>query len=214
MKLYLSSQRLGKHSNKLLELIGNNKNVVVVANAIDDKPIVHRKNRVKREIKMLNELGLNAEELDLRKYFGRGQELKEYLEKKSLIWVRGGNVFILRRAMEACEFDRYILPMIKNGHIAFGGYSAGTIIAGKDLLASELVDDIYQVPEDYPVAFTPSKGLKLLNYYLVPHYDSEEEYGKDVRKYVTYLKSKNKKVVTMCDGEVFYTNNDGGIILK
>ena len=214
MKLYLSSQKLGDHSDKLLELVGKNKNVVVIANALDDKNEKHRKDRVKKEIAMLKELGLQPEELDLRNYFNRGKQLSEYIKTKSLIWIRGGNVFILRRAMMACEFDRYILPLIKNGKIAFGGYSAGTIIACRDLLASEIVDDIYSVPNDYPVDYLNTKGLNLLDSYIIPHWNSTEEWAKNIRKYGNYLKSKNRKIITINDGDVYYCNNNNAVILK
>lgn len=214
MKLYLSSQRLGNHSNKILELVGENKNVVVIANALDDKSQKHRDDRVNKEKIMLKSIGLNPEELDLRNFFGKGRELGEYIKSKSLIWIRGGNVFILRRAMMACEFDKYVLPLIKQGKIAFGGYSAGTIIACRDLFASEMVDDIYSVPDDYPVDFLETKGLNLLNFYLIPHWDSTEDWAKNIKSYGAYLKSKNRKVVTICDGEVYYSNNDIPVILK
>ncbi len=80
MKIYLSSQKLGDYSDKLIELVGNNKNAVVIANALDDKPIAHRLNRVKREFEMLQSIGLNPKELDLRKYFGRGSDLENVLQ--------------------------------------------------------------------------------------------------------------------------------------
>lgn len=213
MKLYLSSQKIGNFPDKLINLLGNNKNVVVIANALDDKTPEYRSLRVKKEIEMLKGIGLNPIELDLRNYFGNSNGLKEFVSNKSLIWIRGGNVFILRRAMEASNFDKKILPLIKNGDIAYGGYSAGVIIACKDLWASEIVDDIYCVPEDYPCMNTPSKGLGLIDFYLVPHYDSTEDWAKNVKKYVNYLKEKNKKILTLCDGEVYYCyDNERGVL--
>ena len=146
MKLYLSSQRLGNYPEKLIELLGNNNKVVVIANALDDKPLEHRLSRVNREFEMLKGIGLDPVELDLRNYFDSSNGLKDFLKDKSLIWIRGGNVFILRRAMEASNFDTEVLPLIKNGTIAYGGYSAALIIACRDLWASEMIDDIYSVP--------------------------------------------------------------------
>ena len=35
MKLYLSSYKVGEKSQKLFEMFGNNKNVAVIANAMD-----------------------------------------------------------------------------------------------------------------------------------------------------------------------------------
>lgn len=214
MKLYLSSQRLGNYSEKLIELLGGNNKVVVIANALDDKSVEHRLSRVNREFEMLKEIGLEPVELDLRKYFESSTGLKDFVKDKSLIWIRGGNVFILRRAMEASNFDTEILPLIKNGMIAYGGYSAALIIACKDLWASEMIDDIYSVPNNYPVSMTPSKGLGLLDFYLVPHFDSTEDWAKNVRKYVEYLQEKKKKYLTLCDGEVYYCNEQVKGVLK
>jgi len=64
MKLYLSSQKLGNYTEKLLELIGNNKKVAIIANALDDKPDDYRKDRVNKEVEMLKSIGLEPEELD------------------------------------------------------------------------------------------------------------------------------------------------------
>lgn len=214
MKLYLSSQRLGNYSEKLIELLGGNNKVVVIANALDDKSVKHRLSRVNREFEMLKEIGLEPVELDLRKYFESSTGLKDFVKDKSLIWIRGGNVFILRRAMEASNFDTEILPLIKNGMIAYGGYSAALIIACKDLWASEMIDDIYSVPNNYPVSMTPSKGLGLLDFYLVPHFDSTEDWAKNVRKYVEYLQEKKKKYLILCDGEVYYCNEQVKGVLK
>ena len=215
MKLYLSSQKIGNFPDKLIELLGDNKQVVVIANALDDKGARYRKTRVEREFKMLKEIGLIPVELDLRKYFENSDGLKDFVEKKSLIWIRGGNVFILRRAMEASNFDSQVLPLIKGGTIAYGGYSAASVIASRDLWASELIDDIYSVPINYPVNDTPSKGLGLLNFYLVPHFDSTEEWAKNIKKYVKRLKEKNKKFLTLCDGEVYYCNEqEEGVLRK
>lgn len=214
MKLYLSSQKIGNYPKKLIDLLGDNRQVVVIANALDDKSIEHRQSRLEQEFKMLREIGLDPVELDLRRYFESSIGLRKFVEKKSLIWVRGGNVFILRRAMEASDFDNQVLPLIKNGTIAYGGYSAASVIACRDLWASELIDDIYSVPMDYPVNDTPSKGLGLLDFYLVPHYDSTEDWAKNIKKYVKHLKEKKKKYLTLCDGEVYYCNEHERRVLR
>lgn len=215
MKLYLSSQKLGNYPDKLLKLIGDNKKVVVIANALDDKDLKYRRERVKREFDLLKTIGLIPVELDLRKYFYDSKGLRDFVKDKSLIWIRGGNVFVLRRAMEAANFDKEVLPLIKDGKIAYGGYSAGVIIACKDLWASEIIDDIYSVPSNYPCMITPSKGLGLIDYYLVPHYDSTEEWAINVVKYVDMLKKKKKKYLTLCEGEVYYCDGiNEGVILK
>ena len=214
MKLYLSSQKLGLFPNMLKNLVGDNLNVVVIANALDDQTEEYRNDRVKKEFQMLKLVGLNPEELDLRDYFGKGEQLRKYLKTKSLIWIRGGNTFILSRAINASGFDKEILPLIKDGTIAYGGYSASLLLASKDLLGTEIVDDPYSVPNGYPKSDCNFESLHLLDFYLIPHFNNTDEWAKNIRKHVEYLLNNKKKVVTLNDGEVYYCNGKKGKILK
>ena len=214
MKLYLSSQKLGNYTEKILELVGNNKNIVVIANALDDKEEEYRQGRLKKEFDMLRNIGLNPVELDLRKYFGKEEELMVLLKSKSLVWIRGGNTFILSRAVTASGFNKVIIPLIKNNEIVYAGYSAAILLANKDLLGTELVDDPNIIPLEYPKSKGTYKSLNILDFYLIPHYNSSEEWAVNVKEHVKYLKSKNEKVVTLNDGEVYYCNGKKGRILN
>jgi len=213
MKLYLSSQKLGNYTEKLLELIGNNKKVAIIANALDDKPDDYRKDRVNKEVEMLKSIGLEPEELDLRDYFLDFIKLKDFLEDKSLIWIRGGNTFILNRAMIASNFDKIVKELIKENKIVYGGYSAALLIASKNLMGVDLIDNPYDIPEEYP-KIDRDNDLNILDFYLIPHYGSEEEWAKNVPKHIEYLKEHNEEVITLKDGEVYYCENEGGILLR
>ena len=85
MKLYLSSQKLGLRPDLLVSLVGDNKRVVVISNALDDKAIEHRNDRTKKELDLMESIGFIPEELDLRKYFGKKKELRKLLKTKSLV---------------------------------------------------------------------------------------------------------------------------------
>lgn len=78
MKLYLSSYRQGDQSERFLDPNAPNDRVAVIQNAQDcwTDP-VKRKSVLDREYEGLISLGLEPEELDLRKYFGRQDELRE-----------------------------------------------------------------------------------------------------------------------------------------
>lgn len=214
MKLYLSSQKLGNYPEKLLELVDNNRNVVVIANALDDKEEEYRNGRLKKEFDMLNSIGLIPTELDLRDYFEKTDKLHEFLKSKSLVWIRGGNTFILSRAVKASGFDKVIKSMLENNEIVYGGYSAALLLANKDLLGTELVDDPNKIPLNYPSSNENYESLKILDFYLIPHFSSSEEWAINVKKHVKFLESKNKKVITLCDGEVYYCNGKKGRILN
>src|SRR5476651_2370709 len=98
MKLYLSSFRFGNNPERLPNLLSKNKKATVIVNAIDDAQQEVRKEKVQGELNDLQGLGIEAEELDLRNYFGKKNELKEKLSEYGMVWVRGGNTFTLRRA--------------------------------------------------------------------------------------------------------------------
>ena len=96
--MYLSSHRLGDHPGQLLTLLQTTGPVTVIANALDAAPADVRTHGVHDELAALQELGLAAEELDLRGYFAGHQRLAETLAGYQLVWLRGGNAFVLRYA--------------------------------------------------------------------------------------------------------------------
>src|SRR5919204_1876866 len=71
MRLYLSSFRMGDHPERLVSLLGRARSAAVIANAIDYVPAEERAEGLRRELDELAELGIEAEELDLRDYFDR-----------------------------------------------------------------------------------------------------------------------------------------------
>lgn len=216
MKLYLASQKLGPKPELLLNLVGDNKNVCVIANALDDKPLEHRKDRVNKEMHQMKKLGLNPVELDLRDYFDlkdSEQLLYDFLKEKSLVWIRGGNVFLLSRAFGKTGFDNVIKKLVKSNKIVYGGYSAAVILANKSLLGAELVDDINSIPNNYDKNMT-LKSLELLDFYLIPHYNSVDDWAVNVKKHVSFIKNHNKKIITMNDNEVYYCEGSEGSVIK
>ena len=70
MRMYLSSFRMGDHPERLVELLDPPEPAAVIANAIDGASDDDRREGVERELGALAELGLDAEELDLRDYVG------------------------------------------------------------------------------------------------------------------------------------------------
>lgn len=214
MKLYLSSQKLGNRTDLLLKLVENNKNVLVIANAIDDKELEYRNDRVNKEINLLKSIGLYPKELDLRKYYYKNskKELKKILDQNSLVWVRGGSTFLLSNAFKLSGFDKILKKYIKSNKIVYGGYSAGVIMANKDLCGVGIVDDIDETLNCKKN--TKYKSLKLLSFYIIPHYDSKESWALNVKKHVEFLNKKKKTVVTLSDGEVYIFEKGKGKIEK
>ena len=175
MRLYLSSFRIGEHPQRLLELVGNNRRTAVVNNALDALPPDGRTQGLQEELARLDEIGLTGEEVDLRDYFtATGEaELARRLRSFGLLWVRGGNTFVLRRAAAASGFDRAVVDLLDEDAVAYGGYSAGVCLVTPSLRGLELCDEAHAVPADYPVTETIWEGLGLLPYAVAPHYRSD-----------------------------------------
>jgi dipeptidase E len=140
MRLYLSSFRNGNKPEELLNLIGEGRRTAVIFNAVDFKPEADRASDYALEAERLTSIGLKPTEVDLRQYFGKPVDLKATLSTYDLVWVRGGNVFILRRAFKQSGADTVIKELLENDALAYGGYSAGVDILQPHLHGIELVD--------------------------------------------------------------------------
>jgi dipeptidase E len=212
VRAYLSSFRLGDHPERLVELIPSPKRVAVIANSIDNEPADLREEKVAQEIAWLTDLGLYAEELDLRDWFpellpasagsagpssggsadakargsagasSRGSSgpaargsagasaLRDRLATYQGVWVRGGNVFVLRSAMARSGADVVLSELVASDALVYAGYSAGPCVLAPSLRGLELCDD------PGAVAATGGEviweGLGLLDHAFVPHLNS------------------------------------------
>jgi len=207
MRLYLSSYKLGNKPEEMLALIGENKRTAIIANAQDSKPSKSRAERVQQEIDTLAALGLQPEELDLRNYFGKVAKLSEALQKFGYIWVRGGNVFLLRKAFKQSGFDNLIIELLRDDSIAYGGFSAGVCALAPSLRGIELVDPIDEVAEGYDKEVVWD-GLGILDYAVAPHYRSDHPESEDIEKCVAYFEANNIPYKTLRDGEAIVINGN------
>lgn len=207
MKLYLSSQKFGSRVEQLISLCGENKEVAIIANGLDDKPHIYRKNRVEIEIEGLKSIGFKPEELDLRDYFNDPEGMEIFLSKKSMVWVRGGSAFVLNRAMTQSGFSSIGVEMIKSSKLVYAGYSAALIVASKSLSGTEMVDDPSVIPSGYSKETDPFIGLGLVDFYLIPHIDSAEDWAKKIPLCTEKLRERNLNVITLKDGEVYVVDD-------
>ncbi len=199
MKLYLSSYGLGNQPSAFVNLLGKNKLGAIIMNAQDHKDETSRKERYDKELSDLSNLGLKAEELDLREYFGKESKLKETLNKYGFVWIRGGNVFVLMRAMKSSGFNKVIKPLLED-ELVYAGYSAGPVAATPDFHGIENVDDPNIVPDGYSKDIV-WQGLGLIDYYLAPHYRSEHPESEAIENTIEYFKKHKMKYKTLIDGQ-------------
>ena len=57
------------------------------------------------------------------------------------LWVRGGNVFVLRSAMAVSAADTAVVDLLAENSLVYAGYSAGPCVLARSLAGLESVDD-------------------------------------------------------------------------
>ena len=170
--------------------------------AQDHKEEPQRSERLHKNITELNAIGLHAEELDLRKYFDDNSSLEADVTSYDFIWVRGGNVFVLRQALALSGLDKVLPRLILEEQIVYGGYSAGGCILAPSLQGVDIVDPLNVQGIGYNNTRVIWAGLGVLDYAFVPHYQSDHPESADIDRYVQYLEHHNMPYRTLRDGEV------------
>lgn len=204
MRLYLSSYRIGERAGSLLALLGGGTRAAIIENARDILPPGPRealRHEVDEPAAELAALGIGAERLDLRAYFGRPEALATDLERFDLVWVTGGNSFVLRRAMKQSGFDEAILALLERDAIVYGGAGAGAMVAAPSLVGMHLMDDPDAAPLGYD-AETPWDGLGLIDHAIVPHYRSPHPESAAAERAVRHLAARGLRYRALHDGEV------------
>ncbi len=215
MRLFLSSQDLGKYAGTAAILAGSNKKAAFIRNAQDEKFPRERNFSAPAKKKMFEDAHFTFEEIDLRDYFGKKEKLEDKLSSFGSIWCAGGNTFILRRAMKASGLDEILIKRLKNDDVLYGGWSAGAIIMTPSLEGAEYGDEPSPdvVPEDYPIKETLWDALNLVPYAIIPHCSSEW-FIKDAELSEQYFTSHNLPFKKLEDGQVIMIDGEKEILLK
>jgi dipeptidase E len=207
MRLYLSSFRLGNQPRALLNLLGGRTRTALILNADDYKNPADRDASLQRELTELRGLGLDPTEIDLRDYFARESELRPLLTGFDLVYLRGGNVFILRRALRQSGADRILADLLAQDAVVYAGYSAGPCVLGPTLRGIEgSEDDPGTVPDGYDEAVIWD-GLGLLPFAFAPHYRPETAVG-GATPVVDYYIDHHIPFVALRDGQALVVDGD------
>lgn len=201
MKLYLSSFRLGKQSDKLVAMASTSF-FAVIPNALDaikDEKI--KQAVIDRAIADLKSIGLESTVIDLRDYFDRKSSLLDTMAKFQNVFVTGGNVFVLRRAMAQSGFDNFLRTRISDSKFLYAAYSAGACICAPSLRSFDLVDDPYIVPSGYdPIPIFD--GLSIISHSFLPHYKSDHHESEKIDGVIDYCILNKILFRAYRDGEV------------
>ncbi|MFA1621349.1 Type 1 glutamine amidotransferase-like domain-containing protein [Rhizobium mongolense] len=212
MRLYLSSYRIGDYPERLVDLCGNRR-VAVVGNALDFIPVDARR-KYEAEVysphDAFSALGLESSDFDLRRYFGNPTHLRADLN--NLVWVLGGNAFLLMRALRQAGFPDVVRDMLEQDEITYGGFSAGAVVATPTLRGIEVMDDPSQLAEGYEPE-VPWVGMGLVGFSIVPHYKSDHPEAASADVAVSFMKENTMPYKALADGEVFITQNGVGELL-
>jgi dipeptidase E len=200
MKVYLSSYFFGKNAHQLATLVADKRKVGIIQNAGDLYGNEKRSFYFGAEAKKFEQLGFEAEELDLRKYFNEKGKLKRVLSNYGLIWVMGGNSFVLRRALKQSGADELLKELIVNNKIVYAGFSAGAVVATPTLHGIELIDDPNETPENYNPEIV-WEGMGFVDFSIAPHYKSQHPESGSIDAVVDYFKAENMPYKALSDGD-------------
>jgi dipeptidase E len=206
MRLYLSSFDVGDRPEELVALTGAAKRAAIILNALDHRA-EGRSVWLKDQTDKLVGLGLSVFELDLRKYFGAAAALGALLDQVDVVWINGGNTFILRRAMKQSGFDFLIKDALAGDQIVYAGFSAAAVVAATHLKGLEIVDDPNDVPDGYDAEIIWD-GLGLVPFSLAVHFKSHHPESKLVDREIDFYRKSGIPYQTLRDGEALII--DGG----
>lgn len=113
----------------------------------------------------LNSLGLVVKELRIEQCGLK--EVAQALNDCDCIYISGGNTFFLMQELRRAGADKLIIEQIEKGKLSIGE-SAGAMIFSPNIEYVKIMD----VPLSQTPGFKDFKGLDVIDFYPVPHYNS------------------------------------------
>ncbi|WP_197429934.1 Type 1 glutamine amidotransferase-like domain-containing protein [Auraticoccus cholistanensis] len=170
MRLYLSSMWLGARPELFTAMVGGSRRGWLVMSALDMTDEENRSTEARRQVADLAAVGLQAQELDLRRL--TPDTVEEAFGEPDFVWVRGGNVFVLRMALARSGLDRLVVEGLGADRFTYAGFSAGACVLAPSLRGLEHCDPVEEATDLYgEVRFD---GLGLLDRPVVPHLRSPD----------------------------------------
>lgn len=202
MKFYLSSFKFGKEKEQLKELAPKGK-IAIIPNALDFREADDERTvrSLENKIERLEELGLEAQVVDLKDYFGKEDDLKKVIEAIGAVFVLGGNVFVLRQAMKLSGLDNILMLLRYDSDFLYAGYSAAGCVLAPSLDPYKVVGDATVTP--YPELDTVIwEGLGFVDFAFMPHWDSDHPETQAIDRGIEYCKEHGIDYKAVRDSEV------------
>ncbi|MBJ8348089.1 Type 1 glutamine amidotransferase-like domain-containing protein [Antrihabitans sp. YC2-6] len=212
MRLFLSSYRFGAHQERLLQLLGDRpRSAAVIANAADAWPPSARASAVVSDLTPLRRLGFTAREVDLRDYVDHADRLAATLADHSLVWVRGGNSFVLRAQFARSGADSVLPDLLSRDVLAYAGYSAGACVLTPSLRGLETLDDPGEVLPTCGV--DPIwDGLGLVHKPIVPHWRSPMSDSDEIDVVVADFRSRGVDIWALTDEQAVVVDGESIVV--
>jgi dipeptidase E len=211
MKLFLSSENLGKYADEFVSLVNGSK-LAYIGNAKDYLSDADRNAKVEEHRIQFESLGIDFTEIDLRDYFDSAKNTEDLLNDFGAVWCSGGNTFLLRSALQQSGLDNVLIKKIKDETLVYGGSSAGAVLAGPTIEGTENGDDPDLVEDVYNNQVNWS-GLGLVDFVVVPHFESEW-FGVYASKMAKDLEKNGRSFKTLRDGQVILITGNKEIFLS
>jgi peptidase E len=152
---------------------------------------------------MSEEMGFNVEEVDIE---GKTEsQVMELIRLKDIIFVEGGNTFYLLKAMRACNFERIIRKLLKQGKVYIGA-SAGSIVAGKTIKTAGWKDADKNI-----VGLKNLKGLNLVPFDIFVHY--LPEHAEIIKQEIKSPRKRAKKLKILADGQAILVQGKETVLI-
>ncbi|MFD3747695.1 Type 1 glutamine amidotransferase-like domain-containing protein [Nocardia sp. NPDC058633] len=212
MRLFLASYRFGGFADRLVGLVGTPGRVAVIPNACDAWPDAWS-SAVASDVKPLQQQGYSPEVLDLRDYVGRPERLERRLREFPMVWVRGGNTFVLRAQFARSGADSVLCALLREDALVYAGYSAGACLLGPDLHGLETMDDPAEVRPT--TGIEPQwDGLGLVDRRLVVHLDSPTDPDGDSAAMLAHCVTEQIPHWALTDDDVVLVDGDRTEVLR
>lgn len=192
----------------MTELVGPDASVGVSANALDAEPGSERDRWLLKEMRALADAGLSPAAFDLRDCYDDRQALQEMLACLDMVWATGGNVFVLRKALQRSGLDEVLPARLADDSLAYGGCSAGACVCGPSLRGIELIDDAYAAGE--PIY----EGLGLIDHAIAPHVGAGGETGEAISRLVTYFEREGVPHRGLRDGQAIVVSGEDTSLIE
>lgn len=162
-----------------------------------DLTIPEKRENATENKETIEALGFVVEEIDLLKIGGKN--LLDKLKNKDVIWMNGGYVSNLIKAINTSALRDYLYELLDVG-LKYVGSSAGSMVAGKNL------DSAVWYPGENDQAAKNLTGLGLVDFQIIPHYNNEfvSDIEKNAVKGEKYYLLTDEQAIGIRDDEFIF----------